>query len=64
MKGSNQNDCSDTKFPFPYARQDKKVESRAPISGKHVANMFSVVGADHIIITMDLCQVHHYHLHL
>ena len=63
MKGSNQNDCSDTKFSFPYARQDKKVKSRAPISAKHVAHMFSVVGADHII-TMDLCQVHHYHLHL
>lgn len=37
---------------FPYARQDKKDKSRAPISAKLVANMLSV-GADHII-TMDL----------
>jgi len=38
---------------FPYARQDKKDKSRAPISAKLVANMFTVAGADHII-TMDL----------
>lgn len=38
---------------FPYARQDKKDKSRAPISAKLVANMLSVGGADHII-TMDL----------
>ncbi|KAK9876565.1 hypothetical protein WA026_013942, partial [Henosepilachna vigintioctopunctata] len=38
---------------FPYARQDKKDESRAPISAKMVANMLSVAGGDHII-TMDL----------
>jgi len=38
---------------FPYARQDKKDKSRAPISAKLVANMLSVSGADHII-TMDL----------
>ncbi|XP_074601970.1 phosphoribosyl pyrophosphate synthetase isoform X2 [Brevipalpus obovatus] len=38
---------------FPYARQDKKEKSRAPISAKLVANMLSVAGADHII-TMDL----------
>lgn len=38
---------------FPYARQDKKDRSRAPISAKLVANMLSVSGADHII-TMDL----------
>ncbi|VDH93128.1 ribose-phosphate pyrophosphokinase [Mytilus galloprovincialis] len=38
---------------FPYARQDKKDKSRAPISAKLVANMLSVAGADHII-TMDL----------
>lgn len=53
---------------FPYARQDKKDKSRAPISAKlvrflplflhfynfqQVANMLSVAGADHII-TMDL----------
>lgn len=38
---------------FPYARQDKKDKSRAPISAKLIANMLSVSGADHII-TMDL----------
>ncbi|KAK6173180.1 hypothetical protein SNE40_016684 [Patella caerulea] len=38
---------------FPYARQDKKDKSRAPISAKLVANMITVSGADHII-TMDL----------
>ena len=46
---------------YPYARQDKKDKSRAPISAKLVANMLSVAGADHII-TMDLhasqIQVH------
>uniref|UniRef100_A0A9J8C7L5 Phosphoribosyl pyrophosphate synthetase 1B n=1 Tax=Cyprinus carpio carpio TaxID=630221 RepID=A0A9J8C7L5_CYPCA len=40
---------------FPYARQDKKDKSRAPISAKLVANMLSVSGADHII-TMDLTK--------
>ncbi|XP_027625493.1 ribose-phosphate pyrophosphokinase 1 [Tupaia chinensis] len=38
---------------FPYARQDKKDKSRAPISAKLVANMLSVAGADHTV-TMDL----------
>lgn len=38
---------------FPYARQDKKDKSRAPITAKLVANMLSVAGADHIV-TMDL----------
>jgi ribose-phosphate pyrophosphokinase len=38
---------------FPYARQDKKDKSRAPITAKLVANILSVSGADHII-TMDL----------
>ena len=38
---------------FPYARQDKKDKSRAPISAKLIANMLSVAGAEHII-TMDL----------
>ncbi|XP_071391035.1 ribose-phosphate pyrophosphokinase 1-like isoform X1 [Centroberyx affinis] len=40
---------------FPYARQDKKdkLQSRAAITAKLVANMLSVSGADHII-TMDL----------
>jgi len=38
---------------FPYARQDKKDKSRAPITAKLVANMLSIAGADHIM-TMDL----------
>jgi len=38
---------------YPYARQDRKDKSRAPISAKLVANMLIVAGADHII-TMDL----------
>jgi ribose-phosphate pyrophosphokinase len=38
---------------FPYARQDKKDKSRAPITAKLVANQLTVSGADHII-TMDL----------
>ncbi len=29
---------------FPYARQDKKDKSRAPISAKLVANMLTVAG--------------------
>ena len=31
---------------FPYARQDKKDKSRAPISAKLVANMLTVAGAE------------------
>ncbi|XP_047683987.1 LOW QUALITY PROTEIN: ribose-phosphate pyrophosphokinase 2-like [Prionailurus viverrinus] len=42
---------------FPYAQQDKKDKSRAPISAKLAANMLSVAGADHII-TMDLHASH------
>jgi len=38
---------------FPYARQDKKDKSRAPITAKLVANMIQNSGADHVI-TMDL----------
>jgi ribose-phosphate pyrophosphokinase len=38
---------------FPYARQDKKDKSRAPISAKLIANMLTVSGADHVI-TIDL----------
>ena len=38
---------------FPYSRQDKRDKSRAAITAKLVANMFTVAGADHII-TMDL----------
>ena len=38
---------------FGYARQDKKVAPRVPISAKLVADMITVAGADRII-TMDL----------
>lgn len=38
---------------FPYARQDKKDKSRAPITAKLVANLLQTAGADHVI-TMDL----------
>jgi len=38
---------------FPYARQDKKDKSRAPITAKLVANMLQRSGCDHVI-TMDL----------
>lgn len=38
---------------FPYARQDKKDKSRAPISAKLIANMLQTAGCNHVI-TMDL----------
>ncbi|WFD04975.1 ribose-phosphate diphosphokinase [Malassezia vespertilionis] len=38
---------------FPYARQNKKDKSRAPITAKLVANMIMTAGADHVI-TVDL----------
>jgi len=38
---------------YPYARQDSKCKSRAPVSAKLVANLLSQAGADHIM-TMDL----------
>ncbi|KAJ9131586.1 Ribose-phosphate pyrophosphokinase 3 [Pleurostoma richardsiae] len=38
---------------FPYARQDKKDKSRAPISARLIANMLQVSGCQHVI-TMDL----------
>ncbi|GJJ11137.1 hypothetical protein Clacol_005368 [Clathrus columnatus] len=38
---------------FPYARQDKKERSRAPITAKLVANMLQRSGCDHVV-TMDL----------
>ena len=38
---------------YPYARQDKKDKSRAPITAKWVANMLAMAGCDHLI-TMDL----------
>lgn len=38
---------------FPYARQDKKDKSRAPITAKLIANLLQTSGCDHVI-TMDL----------
>ena len=38
---------------FPYARQDRKDKSRAPITAKLVADMLTTSGCDHVI-TMDL----------
>lgn len=38
---------------YPYARQDKKDKSRAPLTAKLVANLLAVAGADHVI-TLDL----------
>lgn len=35
---------------YPYARQDRKDKSRAPISAKLVANMIQKSGADHMIV--------------
>lgn len=35
---------------FPYARQDKKDKSRAPITAKLVANMIQKAGCDHLIV--------------
>ena len=38
---------------FPYARQDKKDKSRAPITAKLVANMLQKSGCDHVIVSID-----------
>lgn len=38
---------------FPYARQDKKEKSRAPITARLMATMLQTAGCDHVI-TMDL----------
>lgn len=38
---------------FPYARQDRKDKSRAPITAKLMANMLQTAGCNHVI-TMDL----------
>ena len=37
---------------FPYARQDKKDKSRAPITAKLVANMLQRSGCDHLIVCL------------
>ncbi|KAL0951201.1 hypothetical protein HGRIS_007927 [Hohenbuehelia grisea] len=39
---------------FPYARQDKKDKSRAPITAKLVANMIQKAGCDHVIREFNL----------
>jgi ribose-phosphate pyrophosphokinase len=38
---------------FPYARQDRKAKPREPISGRFVADMIQLAGADRVL-TMDL----------
>lgn len=38
---------------FPYARQDKKDRSRAPVTAKLIANLLQTAGCNHVI-TMDL----------
>lgn len=41
---------------FPYARQDKKDKSRAPITAKLVANMLVSSGVNHVIVrSLPLC---------
>ena len=40
---------------FPYARQDKKDKSRAPITAKLVANMLQTAGCNHVIVTSIPC---------
>lgn len=37
---------------FPYARQDKKDRSRAPITAKLVANMLESAGCSHVIVSL------------
>jgi phosphoribosylpyrophosphate synthetase len=46
---ANQFDASQLPH-FPYARQDKKDKSRAPITAKLVANMLQSSGVDHVIV--------------
>jgi hypothetical protein len=41
---------------FPYARQDKKDKSRAPITAKLVANMIQRAGCDHVIVGLRFCM--------
>ena len=38
---------------FPYSRQDRKAKPREPISGRYVADMLQLAGADRVL-TMDL----------
>src|ERR1700731_2578018 len=41
---------------FPYARQDKKDKSRAPISAKLIANMLQTAGCNHMSSQWIACQ--------
>ncbi len=43
---------------FPYARQDKKDKSRAPITAKLVANMLQKSGCDHVIVSAAVVAPH------
>jgi len=42
---------------FPYARQDKKDKSRAPITAKLVANMLQKSGCDHVVVSFPSVDV-------
>ena len=42
---------------FPYARQDKKDKSRAPITAKLVANMLQTAGCNHVIVCTQILVV-------
>ncbi|KAG8715469.1 hypothetical protein FRC11_003968 [Ceratobasidium sp. 423] len=44
---------------FPYARQDKKDKSRAPITAKLVANMIQRSGCDHVILYAEPSIIHY-----
>jgi ribose-phosphate pyrophosphokinase len=46
---------------FPYARQDKKDKSRAPITAKLVANMIQRSGCDHVIVRGRRVRAHPAH---
>jgi ribose-phosphate pyrophosphokinase len=37
---------------FPYARQDKKNKSRAPITARLVADMLQAAGCNHVIVRL------------
>ena len=49
---------------FPYARQDKKDKSRAPITAKLVANMLQKSGCDHVIVRiLSICYCYFFFAH-
>ncbi|OCB91889.1 phosphoribosyl pyrophosphokinase [Sanghuangporus baumii] len=48
---------------FPYARQDKKDKSRAPITAKLVANMLQRSGCDHVILYAEPSAILHIKTH-